>query len=564
MNLWPHQEKFFTEVRTAYDDRCNRQLGVMATGLGKAVCFAMLREQLGFERKVMVLVHREELAAQAARQLQHWNPSLMVGVEMADRSSTPMDQLIVGSVPTLGRRKSSRILKFYPDEFDAIVSDETHHLSHGSQWANVLEYFGILRQNESRILSLGLTATPNRSDGNGLRDFFDRIVFSMSLWDGIESGYLVPLEPWLVKSKVNLDSVHTRAGDFAENELADAVNTPERNAAIVREWMKRCYGKRTLAFCVNIQHAADLAAMFRHHAITAEPIWGTDPERASKFARHRSGQTTVLTNCQLAREGYDDRDIECVILAQPHKSALPVEQEIGRGTRLPTGIDNLIEAQKNGAILHKTKCFILSVQDITRKHKLFDLPTLFGLPNGIDIEGKSIVYAKKKYEQIARDFPTADLSEIKTLSKLESVSENLALFRPNYPPEIARMSDLSWRKSTDGYMISVNRELVTVTQDLRGDWQIRGKLGEAIAEFSAQNLPGALNAADKFIIDNGGIRTLLKRDARWHDDKPTPKQLSLCRILKIEIPVGATKGMVSHAIDRKRAQMGVRHAAPLS
>lgn len=556
MKLRPYQKHFFDEVRSAYDAECNRQLGVLATGLGKACLFAVLREQMGFSKKIMVLVHREELAEQAARQFRQWNPGAMVGVEMAERTSAPMDTLIVGSVPTLGRRKSTRILKFHRNDFDAVVSDETHHLKHGSQWANVLEYFGILRAGESRILSLGLTATPNRSDGNGLRDFYDRIVFSMGLWDGIESGYLVPLESWLVKTKVNLDSVHTRAGDFAEDELADAVNTPERNAAIVREWMKRAYGKRTLGFCVNIQHAHDLAAMFRHHSIASEPIWGVDPSRAAKFARHRNGGITVLTNCQLAREGYDDRDIECIILAQPHKAALPVEQEIGRGTRLPTGIDNLFDAQKEGAILHKDKCIILSVQDLTTRHKLFDLPSLFGLPTGMDLQGRSIVYAKKKYDEVAKDFPTADLSKIPTLEKLESVSKSLELFRPNYPPELAKLSELAWRKSPNGYMIAVNRQLVTIEQDLRGEWQIRGVLNEASADMSAQNLPGAMNLADEWIYRNGGIKPLLVRNARWHDDPPTPKQLYRCRILKIEVPPGSTKGMVSAAIDAKRIQLG--------
>jgi hypothetical protein len=319
--------------------------------------------------------------------------------------------------------------------------------------------------------------------------------------------------------------------------------------------MKRAYGKRTLAFCVNIQHSADLAAMFRHYSISAEPIWGVDPERAAKFARHRGGETTVLTNCQLAREGYDDRDIECIILGMPHKAALPVEQEIGRGTRLPTGIDNLLEAIKNGVRLSKDRCIILSVQDIATKHELFDVPTLFGLPTGMDLEGKSVTYAKKTYEQVAKEYPTADLSQIKSLSKLESVSKSLELFKVNYPPEIARMSEFAWRKSAEGYMLAFNRDLVTVAQDLRGDWQIRGRIGEHVAELSAQNLPGAMNLADKFVVDSGGVRTLLKRDVRWHNDAPTSKQLSLCHILKIDVPPGATKGQVSAAIDAKRAQL---------
>src|ERR1035441_5457701 len=124
MQLRPYQQDFFTRVRERRDAGVNRQLGVLATGLGKAVLFAALREQMGFKKKIMVLVHREELANQAADKIQRWNPGLMVGVEKAERTSKPMDQFVVASVPTIGRKGSSRILKFHPDDFDCIVSDE--------------------------------------------------------------------------------------------------------------------------------------------------------------------------------------------------------------------------------------------------------------------------------------------------------------------------------------------------------------------------------------------------------------------------------------------------------
>ena len=101
------QRDFFQRVRERDDSGVTRQLGVLATGLGKAVLFAALREQMNFQRKIMVLVHREELANQAADKFQRWNPDLMVGVEKAERTSNPMDTFIVASVPTLGRRGST-------------------------------------------------------------------------------------------------------------------------------------------------------------------------------------------------------------------------------------------------------------------------------------------------------------------------------------------------------------------------------------------------------------------------------------------------------------------------
>lgn len=552
MRLRPYQIDFFERVRLSRERGCNRQLGALATGLGKAVLYANLKPELGLNGKILVLVHREELAAQAKRQLEHWNPGLMVGVEMGLRHSAPMDDLVVGSVPTLGQRNGLRCSKFHLDEFSAVISDECHHLGKGSQWERVLEHFHLLRPGEG-CLSLGLTATPNRSDGAPLRPYFDEIVFSMGLWQGIEQGYLVPLEPWRVHSNSNLDTVHAHGAKFNSRELSDAINTPERNASIVKEWTQRAWGKRTLAFCESIQHATDLAAMFRHFGISALPIWGTDPDRAEKFARHRSGEITVLTNCQLAREGYDDRNIECIILGTPHKAALPVEQEIGRGTRLEEGIDNLIESRKMGTAIRKPKCIVLSVTDLNTRHKLFDVPALFGLPEEMDLQGKSPMFVKEEVERIQKTYPMADLSHIKCLNDVYAASEKIDLFKVEYPPEIVKMTRLNWRKGSDGYFITVNGQLVTVNEDMRGDWQVRGKLGDNVAEFGAQNLPGALNAADKWVLDNGGCSNLLTRGMAWNGLAATDKQLRLARYLKIAVPNGATRGMVSAAIDAKKS-----------
>src|SRR5208337_3906090 len=98
-----------------------------------------------------------------------------------------------------------------PQDFSAVISDEAHHVNNGGQWANVLAHFELANANESDILSLGLTATPNRSDGAGLRQFFDEIVFDMGIRDGIDSGYLVDLKGLRVSGKANLNGVHTRA-----------------------------------------------------------------------------------------------------------------------------------------------------------------------------------------------------------------------------------------------------------------------------------------------------------------------------------------------------------------
>ena len=545
MNLRPYQLDCLDRSKAALDRGCNRQLAVLATGLGKAVLFAALREHHGFHKRIMVLVHREELADQGADKLARWNPGLMCGVEMAHRNAAPMDSLVVASVPTLGRRNSERIKKFDPADFDCIVSDESHH-SVSPQWKRVLDHFGLMKPG-GRILSLGLTATPNRSDGTGLRDCFDEIVFNMDIKAGIDTGYLSDLIGYRVSTKTNLDSVHTRLGDFAEKELADAVNTPERNAIIVKEWCKHAYGKKTVAFTVNVQHALDLAEAFKSHVISAAAVWGEDPDRAEKLARHRKGEIDVLCNCQVLTEGYDDPEIECIILAKPTKSQLLFTQMIGRGCRIPNGVDNI---KTHVGPLSKETCTIIDVVDTTSKHNLITMPSLMGLPKSLDMKGERYTKAREQLERVAAEFPTANIQDIHNLSELDSIAKNIELFRASYPPEVSKLTELAWRKQGDVYALPVGRDHIVIAADLLGDWWVRGIVAGKSVEIQAQNLAGAFNAADRAVLDSGAPKVLLARDSRWRDQPPTDKQIALMRILRIPIPLGATRGMVSAAMDQ--------------
>ena len=130
----------------AYQSGINRQLAVLSTGLGKTAISANLMAHHGFKGKLLFAIHMETLAVQAANAMQKWNPNARVAVEMAN-SYADMDgfyppDIIVASIPTLGRKGSDRIKRFNPADFSAVIQDEAH-ISLADSFKRVYQHFGI-------------------------------------------------------------------------------------------------------------------------------------------------------------------------------------------------------------------------------------------------------------------------------------------------------------------------------------------------------------------------------------------------------------------------------------
>ena len=174
---------------------------------------------------------------------------------------------------------------------------------------------------------------------------------------------------------------------------------------------------------------------------------------------------------------------------------------------------------------------------------------MLGLPAQIDLKGATYREAKGKIERVATEFPTANLADLRDLDKLDYLAKQVSLFTVKYPPEVEKLTELAWRKQGDGYVLPVMRERLTLARDLRDEWWVRGSLNGNPVEIHAQNLAGAFNIADREVMASGDRKPLVMRDARWHDQRPSEKQIGLCRKLRLQIPVGATRGQVSAALD---------------
>ena len=411
--LRPYQEE---ALQAVVDNLCagvRRQMLVLATGLGKTVIAANLPTRLNALQpgKLLFIAHRNELLTQAVDKIKSWNPALKVGLEKAESHADPSCDVIVACNASIGRAGSTRMEHFW-DDISIIVIDEAHH-SIGSSYLNILEASGVLRPDSTKLL-IGLTATPKRHNRNkngikgtlddedeilSLKSVFDKVVYNYPIRKGIKQGYLVPLHGFRINTTTSLDSVKTTAGDFQVDQLSEAVNTPERNAQIVKSWKDNVNGKQTICFTVDVQHAKDLAEAFLHNGVLAQPIYGDDPQRAEKLQWFDSGKVQVLCNCALLTEGFDSPSVACIVLARPTKSGSLYTQMVGRGTRLKEG---------------KESCAVIDVVDNSRKCSLVTLPSLVGLNPEMDLHGGSVTAAADKLEETQEKYPTVDLSELLT------------------------------------------------------------------------------------------------------------------------------------------------------
>lgn len=486
----------------------------------------------------LILAHREELIDQGIDDLIEANPSLVVTKEMGGFVGNVNADIIVASVATLGRTDSTRGDRFPWDNIDKVTTDEAHHGT-AESYINIYKKADVLRPDTFK-LHTGFTATPQRSDGTGLSKVFEKLIYDYPLRRAVEESYLVEPKGIRITSQTSLVGVKSSGGDYASGSLSKAINTPERNQLVVAAWLQYGESRPTIGFTADIQHAKNLAEMFRYYGIQCEAVWGTDPERADKIARHRSGATTILLNCGILTEGYDDPQISCILLARPTKSGVLYCQMVGRGTRLFGG---------------KSDCIVIDVVDATAKSNLLTLPSLMGMHSGLDLKGRGVLESLNKLETEAKKYPQIDFSKLTDISQLEMFVSNVNLFEFKFRPEVEAASKLTWFTSATGsYIIRLpgeDEDQLTITQNLLDKYEICGTLKTKRYKGERDTLEEAFYAADTLIqkVCPESLK-VLNREEEWHQDPPSEKQMKFLRKLYKgkAIPLDLTKGQVSNLI----------------
>ncbi|MBR8832541.1 MAG: DEAD/DEAH box helicase [Stigonema ocellatum SAG 48.90 = DSM 106950] len=323
--LRDYQQDLINKVLASWSGGMRKLLLQLSTGGGKTIIFATVASEFTCRGEgVLVVAHREELILQAGEKLAM---ATRVQPGIIKAGYKPIDSLIqVGSIQTLYRRKT------YP-KAELVIVDEAHHSSAAS-YRKLLDAY-------PNAFILGVTGTPRREDGYGLRDIFDKLICSITTRELIALGYLTDYK-LIAGFKYSQHRVPQKR-DFTKKEL-EQVASDYKPEEVLKQWRNFCDGKKTILFAVNVQHSVAIAAKFYAAGIPAEHLDGDTPqdERKAILERFKSGITKIITNCAILTEGFDCPDTFAVVIARPTTSVTLWLQMIGRVLRPAPGKDYAI------------------------------------------------------------------------------------------------------------------------------------------------------------------------------------------------------------------------------
>ncbi len=539
MKLRDYQLECLESILDRYRAGIRHQLVCLPTGTGKTVIFSQFPVFFRMKRRMLVLAHRAELLNQARDKLLAANPALQVEIEQAGRTASESSNVVVASVPTLGRSGSARLTRLDPSQFSIVVIDEAHHAT-AETYGRIIGHLGLDQPGSSKLL-VGFTATPKRSDGVGLHGVFDEISFSRTIPEMMAAGYLAPVAGYRVETDVDLSRVKTRMGDFVVSQLSRAVNVEDRNALVVKAFRELVPDRRTLVFCVDVAHALDLAAAFAHYGIAAAAVTGDTPfgERAEMLAAFSSGRLQVLTNCMVLTEGYDEPAVDGIILARPTKSNLLYTQMIGRGTRPLAG---------------KRDVTVVDMVDNSMKHHLVTLASLFGLAGRFNLKGRTTTEVERAIEWVETHRPWVRTDIATDLDDLRLRCQRVDLLQLRLPDELAG-ADFAWvAVGRNSYRLGLGRgEFLTCAPTLLDNWEVVLRSPDPQANGSVvaaeTELDGAISRAEDYVRQAlPDALALVDLGASWRWQPATEKQIERIRRAHIEPPPKISRGQASHLI----------------
>lgn len=318
-----------------------RNLVVAATGTGKTVVAAFdylrLKIEEGTAPRLLFIAHQSQILAQALSTFRQVLRDPAFG-ELLDGNNTPEQYgHLFATIHTIHSR--SLVEQLGKSFWRVVIVDEAHHLP-----ATTFDQF--MQAVQPHYL-LGLTATPERSDGQSLSPYFDSRpdgspAVSLRLWDALDQQLLAPFEYYASADDTDLRAVEWgRGSEVAQLSNLVTGNDLRARAVVnaVSMYVSDLDALKGLAFCVSVAHAAFMAAYFCRSGLPSLALSGADSQalRAAAVQRLRSGEIKIICSCDLFNEGIDIPEANAVFLLRPTQSPVIFQQQIGRGLRLASG-----------------------------------------------------------------------------------------------------------------------------------------------------------------------------------------------------------------------------------
>ncbi len=337
----------------------NRLLLVMATGTGKTYAAFQLTWRLwkaGVKKRILFLVDRNILADQPImNDFRHFGDKM---TKIQHRQVDKAFEVYLGLYQGLtGMEEEKNIFKqFSPDFFDLVIVDECHRgiARADAAWREVLEYY----QGATQI---GLTATPKETADISTQTYFGEPIYTYSLRQGIEDGFLAPYKVIRVTLDRDAEGYRPTAGEvdkygnplpdqvFGQSDFDRKLVLEERSKVVaqkITEYLKATDRmQKTIVFCVDIEHADRIrrelvnanADMVAEHPKYVVRITGDSPngeKDLDKFIDPESPYPVIATTSKLLTTGVDTQTVKLIVIDQNINSIIEFKQIIGRGTRV--------------------------------------------------------------------------------------------------------------------------------------------------------------------------------------------------------------------------------------
>ncbi|WP_302048323.1 DEAD/DEAH box helicase [Megamonas funiformis] len=319
------QQEALKALAKLQQDNKHKALLISATGTGKTYLSAFAVKKAN-PKRLLFLAHREQILKQACKTFAKIIPDIQYGILSANHKDFHKPYLFA-TINMLS--KEENLTQFAPTHFDYIIIDETHRAG-ASSYLKILNYF------QPQFL-LGMTATPERTDGFDIYQLFDHnIAYEIRLNQAMQENLLCPFHYFGI-TDITIDNQ-----EINDNSTFNDLTTDARVTHIINQ--SQYYGfngerLRGLIFCSQIEEAQILSQKFNERGFNTIALSGKDSQETRTNAIHkleqkeRSTGLDYIFTVDIMNEGIDIPAINQIIMLRPTKSAIIFVQQLGRGLR---------------------------------------------------------------------------------------------------------------------------------------------------------------------------------------------------------------------------------------